>query len=204
MCLSADVTTHDRFFACPGFCLRVVNVTRCPEKVNSHNKDYTRMNAVTILSHFARTRKYTEQIFETNAIEPLMDIIRKAGKDGSKWRGGDAPEFWANAFFMNLAQDESAVFRLCAAGVVELLRPLLRQDNRNSLVASATVAFLVGSDREGEGLEILKDSPKALHRVIDMFQRTLECRGGEGYERAKQSASDRSEREWKGWGVRAI
>jgi len=150
MCLAADVETHGSFFALPGFVKSVVDVIRLPEKVNENGKDYTRNNAVIIMSHFARTRDFTVELCEAGSIGPLMDCIKLAGSDTSTWRGGDAPEFWASCFFMNLAQDPEAVAPLRVNGLVDLLKPLLQGNNRNSLVASATVAFLVGSDMEGE------------------------------------------------------
>ena len=83
---------------------------------------------------------------------------------------------------MNLAQAPNAVAPLRVEGVVELLSPLLIQDHYQALVASATVAYLVGGDDDGAGFELLNKSQKSFDRLVDLLRNTLDLKGGAGYD----------------------
>jgi hypothetical protein len=111
----------------------------------------------------------------------MIDILKKAGPDPTKWKKGDSPEGWANIFFMNAAQHAFALIPLRTRGLVELLEPLLKINHYQSLKASATIAYLVGGDAEGDKLELLKSATSSIDRIIDLLSNTLNLKGGQGY-----------------------
>jgi len=76
----------------------------------------------------------------------MMDVMKGAGEDLTKWEKADSNEGKALIFIMNIAQAELAVPYLRVAKVTQLLAPLVKQNTYNSLKASARVSYLVGGD----------------------------------------------------------
>jgi len=72
-----------------------------------------------------------------------------------------------------IAQAEFAVPYLRVANVTKVLAPLYKQNDRNSLIAAATVSYLVGGDEEGEIFDLLKDNKHAIDRIIDLLENAL-------------------------------
>jgi hypothetical protein len=115
----------------------------------------------------------------------VMEIIKEAGEDLEKWEGGGSIEDWSLIFLMNVAQAEFAVPYLRVAGVAKVLAPLVKQNHLNSLLAAATVAYLVGGDEEGELFDLLSDNKHAIDRIVDLLENTLNLKRGNGYKYGK-------------------
>mmetsp|Transcript_1149 Transcript_1149/g.2561 ORF Transcript_1149/g.2561 Transcript_1149/m.2561 type:complete len:1361 (+) Transcript_1149:214-4296(+) len=118
-----------------------------------------------------------------NLLEVMMGVVRSAGTDLKKWKKGNSNEFWALTFLMNLAQAEFSVPYMRVANVTKLMAPLVSQTSKESLQASATVAYLVGGDEDGEIFDLLSTNLGSLDRIIELLLNTLNCKGdgkGEG------------------------
>ena len=145
----------------------------------------SRIDAVVILANLAKSPESARTLLTPPYLEkvilPMLDILKKAGPDPTKWKKGNSPESWANTFFMNAAQHDFALIPLRTRGVVEHLEPLLKINHYESLKASATIAYLVGGDAEGDKLELLKSATSSIDRIIDLLSNTLNLKGGQGY-----------------------
>ena len=78
---------------------------------------------------------------------------------------------------MNLAQAEFSVPYMRVANVTKLMAPLVSQTSKESLQASATVAYLVGGDEDGETFDLLSTNLGSLDRIIELLENTLNCKG---------------------------
>ncbi|GMI47168.1 hypothetical protein TrCOL_g6520, partial [Triparma columacea] len=107
----------------------------------------------------------------------VMEIIKEAGEDLEKWERGNSIEFESLTFLMNVAQAEFAVPYLRVAGVTKVLAPLVKQKHFQSLIAAATVAYLVGGDEEGELFDLLSDNKHAIDRIVELLENTLNLKG---------------------------
>ena len=66
-----------------------------------------RMWSIQAISHFARSPPVAPYLLASNILPTMMEVVRKAGTDLSRWRG-NACEFWALSFLMNIAQANAA------------------------------------------------------------------------------------------------
>ncbi|GMI07805.1 hypothetical protein TrVE_jg6401 [Triparma verrucosa] len=107
----------------------------------------------------------------------MMAVVRDVGTDLKKWKKGNSNEFWALTFLMNLAQAEFSVPYMRVANVTKLMAPLVSQTSKESLQASATVAYLVGGDEDGEIYDLLSSNLSSIDRIIDLLENTLNCKG---------------------------
>ena len=112
-----------------------------------------RMWSIQAISHFARSPPIAPYLLASNILPTMMEVVRKAGTDLSRWRG-NACEFWALSFLMNIAQADAAAPEIDSLlrvnGIYELLSPLATQTSMQALNAAATLAFVVGEDEEGK------------------------------------------------------
>ena len=72
---------------------------------------------------------------------------------------------------------EFSVPYMRVANVTKLMAPLVSQNSKESLQASATVAYLVGGDEDGEIFELLSTNLGAIDRIITLLENTLNCKG---------------------------
>ncbi|GMI44480.1 hypothetical protein TrCOL_g4359 [Triparma columacea] len=107
----------------------------------------------------------------------VIEIIKEADEDLEKWDTNNGIEFESLEFLMNVAQAEFAVPYLRVAGVAKVLAPLVKQNHLNSLMAAATVAYLVGGDEEGELFDLLSDNKHAIDRIVELLDNTLNLKG---------------------------
>ena len=136
----------------------------------------------------------------------MMAVVRDAGTDLKKWKKGNSNEFWALTFLMNLAQGETIITGVTkntsnftnppcfappllgspaefsvpymrVANVTKLMAPLVSQTSKESLQASATVAYLVDGDEDGEIYDLLSSNLSSIDRIIDLLENTLNCKG---------------------------
>ncbi|GMI17465.1 hypothetical protein TrLO_g3639 [Triparma laevis f. longispina] len=107
----------------------------------------------------------------------MMAVVKDAGTDLKKWKKGNSNEFWALTFLMNLAQAEFSVPYMRVANVTKLMAPLVSQTSKESLQASATVAYLVDGDEDGEIYDLLSSNLSSIDRIIDLLENTLNCKG---------------------------
>ena len=83
---------------------------------------------------------------------------------------------------MNMSQHDFALIKMRDNGIMELVEPLLKYDSTGSLKAAATIAYLVGADQEGDGLEMLKNATSSIDRFVDLFNNTLNVMKNDGYQ----------------------
>ena len=72
---------------------------------------------------------------------------------------------------------EFSVSYMLFVNVTKLMAPLVSQNSKESLQASATVAYLVGGDEDGEIFELLSTNLGAIDRIITLLENTLNCKG---------------------------
>ena len=88
-----------------------------------------------------------------DVVGAMVDVVKAAGTELSKWKKGNSNEFWALTFLMNLSQSEHSVKPMQRAGVGALLEALVHQPGKETLHAAITLAFISRDDRTGGTLK---------------------------------------------------
>ncbi|GMI21981.1 hypothetical protein TeGR_g1912, partial [Tetraparma gracilis] len=134
-----------------------------------------REDAITCIATLAGSASTAPILLGADILPTMMDVVRKAGPDLSKWGKDNCNEFWALTFLMNIAQADAAVPVLRVNKIYDLLAPLATQDDSKALTACATLAFVVGGEEDGSVFELLKRSPAATGQLVDLLKNTLLC-----------------------------
>jgi hypothetical protein len=117
---------------------------------------------------------------DVDLLQVIFKIIADAGEDLSGWKRGSSCETWALLFLMNISQSEFAVPYLRVAGVQKVLAPLVKQQHYQALKASATIAYLIGGDEDGDLYDTLANNKHSIDRIIDLLDNTLNLKGCDG------------------------
>ncbi|GMI23509.1 hypothetical protein TeGR_g2741 [Tetraparma gracilis] len=134
-----------------------------------------RAKAIRCIAKLAGSASTASILLGADILPTMMDVVRKADSDLSKWGKGNSSESWALIFLMNIAQADAAVPVLRVKKIYDLLAPLATQDAYEALKACATLAFVVGGEEGGPVFELLKRSPAATGQLVDLLKNTLLC-----------------------------
>ncbi|GMI25301.1 hypothetical protein TeGR_g4627 [Tetraparma gracilis] len=140
-----------------------------------------RIMVIKCIAKLSRSASTAPILLGADILPTMMDVVRKAGPDLSKWGKDNSSESWALIFLTNIAQADAAVPVLRVKKIYDLLAPLATQDHYQALKACATLAFVVGGEEDGPTFELLKRSPAATGQLVDLLKNTLNLDGGRGY-----------------------
>jgi len=149
-----------------------------------------RFKCIAALTLLAESAVNATALLEAGSLAPLMEILRAAGPDPTRWTG-QTPS-WCVGFLMNLSQSYDAVPYLREAGVVELLAPLLTLDHYQSLKAAMACTFILSHPTTAQSgslydlhappmYDLLRQIETTIPKIVSLLTNTLHGKGGAGY-----------------------